>query len=161
VITLPGLGNAELVGETAELALLRVYGARHLKALALSDGAGATDVTLVGIADPQVQGGNAAATAVAARLGAPESTRRALEPAPAPGFAGAAVLDRQGRLVGLAQLRSAVVAGPSNAAAQARLVPVDEIKTFLDARHIAPVAAAPPGTDAAKAAVVRVICVRK
>jgi hypothetical protein len=98
---------------------------------------------------------------VTARLGPPESTRRALDPAPLPGFAGAAALDAQGRLVGLIQIKSAVVAGPSNAATQARLIPIDELKTFLASRTIAAVAPAAAGIDAAKASVVRVICVRK
>ena len=72
VITLPGLGNAELQAETADVALLRLYGARNLKPLALGDGATAADVTLVGVADPQAQAGNGVATSVAARLGLPK-----------------------------------------------------------------------------------------
>ena len=161
VITLPGFGNAELVGETADVALLRLYGARNLKGLAMGSAPSAADVTLVGIADPQTQAGNSTASAVAARLGPPESTKRALEPALAPGFAGAAALDAQGRLVGLAQFRSAVVAGPTTAPAQARLVAIDDIKAFLNGRNIAPAASPAASIDAAKASVVRVICVRK
>ena len=161
VITLPGIGNAELVAETADVALLRVYGVRQLKALAMSDGASASDVTLVGIADPQTQGGNSAISAVTARLGPAESTKRALEPAPALGFAGAAALDAQGRLVGLAQFRSAVVAGASPAPAQVRLVPIEDIKPLLNDGNIAPATSGTASIDAAKASVVRVICVRK
>ena len=52
------LGRADLVAEDkgAGLALLRVYGARDLSPLAAGDAKG-SDVTLVGIADPQAQGG--------------------------------------------------------------------------------------------------------
>jgi Trypsin-like peptidase domain len=161
VITLAGLGNAELLAETADLALLRVYGARNLKPLAMGDGANVRDVTIVGIADPQTQSGGGMATTVVARLGTAESAKRALEPGPALGFSGAAVTDAQGRLVGLVQLNGAMVAGPTNVGAPARLVPIEQIKAFLNGRNLAPAVAAASGPEAAKASVLRVICVRK
>jgi hypothetical protein len=162
VITLAGLGNVELLAETADLALLRLYGARNLKPLAMGDGANLRDVTLVGIADPQAQGGGGMATTVVARLGTAENAKRALEPAPSPGFSGAAVTDTKGRLVGLVQLKGgALVAGPTNVGAPAQLVPIEQIKAVLDGRNIAPAAAAASSPEAAKASVLRVICVRK
>jgi peptidoglycan hydrolase-like protein with peptidoglycan-binding domain len=161
VITLAGLGNVELLAETADLALLRLYGARNLKPLAMGDGANVRDVTLVGIADPQAQGGGGMATTVVARLGTAENAKRALEPAPALGFSGAAVTDTKGRLVGLVQLKGALVAGPTNVGAPAQLVPIEQIKAFLNGRNIAPAAAAASSPEAAKASVLRVICVRK
>src|SRR5450756_2831106 len=51
-ITIAGFGNADQVAEDKDhdLALLRIYGARGLKALALSDGAAKSGVELTGIA---------------------------------------------------------------------------------------------------------------
>ena len=43
---------------------------------------------------------------------------------------------------------------------QAGVVSVDKIRAFLEARYVTPTTGR-PGVDAAKAAVVRVICVRK
>jgi Putative peptidoglycan binding domain len=161
VISLAGLGNAELIGGTAQLALLRVYGARNLAPIGLAvDGANASDITLVGIADPQAQGGNAATTATAAKLGAADSQSRPIEPAPALGFSGAAALDPRGRLIGVALLKLATMAGPTYVVSQAQFVPAGDIRSFLTGRNIAP-ANGPSSLDAAKAAVVRVICVRK
>jgi hypothetical protein len=155
------MGNAERVGEGADVALLRVYGARNLVPVALAETFNGSDVTLVGIADPETQGGNGVATMVAARVGSNESATRALDPAPSLGFSGAAALDHQGRLVGIAQLTTAVVAGRTDVDAQARLVPLDEIKTLLNEHAITPAVAAAPSIEAAKSSVVRVICVRK
>ena len=162
VITLAGLGNAERVGEADDVALLRVYGARDLKPVAMADGgASAANVTLVGIADPQAQSGNGATSTAAARVGSAAGGLRPLEPAPAPGFSGAAALDAQGRLVGMALLRTAVVAGPAGAAAPAQFLPVEDIKAFLAGRSVAPAASGATSAEAAKASLVRVICVRK
>ena len=161
VIVVPGLGNAERIAEDTAtgLALLRVFGARNLTPLALIGARPNGDaVTLIGIADPQAQAGAAALTAVSAKLGAPMSARP-IEPAPAPGFSGAAALDAEGRLIGMVLLKSAVVAGPS-AAPQATLVPRDALMNFLEANFVAPTSG-PPGIEPAKASVVRVICVRK
>jgi hypothetical protein len=156
VIALPGLGNAEFVAEAGDLALLRVYGARDLKPIAFAATANPGDVTLVGVPDPQSQGGNGVAATARARLGSGDP--RALEPAPALGLSGAAALDAQGRLVGMALLKMAVVAGPTYVVSQARLVPVDAIRAFLEGRNIALAAERSPD---AKASVARVICVRK
>jgi hypothetical protein len=161
VITLTGLGNAELIGETAQLALLRVYGARNLSPAAFADARpDGADVTLVGIADPQA-GGNAGATTARARLGDGNGAPRSIEPAPALGFSGAAALDGQGRLVGVALTKTAVTAGPTYVVSQAQLVPAEEIKAFLSGRNIVSATTASAGLEAAKASVVRVICVRK
>jgi hypothetical protein len=40
-------------------------------------------------------------------------------------------------------------------------MPVETIRTFLSAQNVAPVAVALSGIEAAKASVMRVICVRK
>jgi len=161
VLTLPGLGGADLVGEdkAADLALLRIYGARNLEPLATGEAA-AADAMLVGIADPQAQGGGAAVSTVKVRL-SENGAERVIEPAPAPGFSGAAVLDSGGKLVGMAQAKAAQVAGPPPAGAQAKLVPLDSIKTFLTAQKVELAASTRAGLEAAKQSVVRVICARK
>jgi hypothetical protein len=83
-----------------------------------------------------------------------------LDPAPAPGFSGAATLDGSGRLLGVVQLKPQIVAGtPGNLPAAATLVSADSIGKFLDAQGLR--AAGHSGVEAAKAAAVRVICVRK
>jgi peptidoglycan hydrolase-like protein with peptidoglycan-binding domain len=160
VIAIPTLGNAERLAEDkdGELALLRVYGMRKLAPIALRDGVpSGTAVTLVGIADPQAQGGGSDVTAVPARL---VPNAHALEPTPAPGFSGAAALDGQGHLLGIAIQRSSLVAGLGGAAQAATLTPLAKVKAFLAANHVAP-AAGQSGVAGAKAATVRVICVRK
>ena len=162
VITLAGLGNAERIAEAADVALVRVYGARDLSPIRIAaEGANAADATLVGIADPQAQGGNSATTTATVRVGLAGGAVRSLDPAPALGFSGAAALDAQGRLIGMALLKTAVVAGPTPVISQAQLVPLDSIKTFLDGRNIAPAGSGPSSLETAKASVVRVICVRK
>jgi hypothetical protein len=161
-ITIGGLGNADRVAEDKDrdLALLRIYGVRGLKPLALGNGAIKSAVELTGIADPQSQGGGAAASSVraqAALVGGGGDA--ALSPAPALGFSGAAALDADGKFAGLALLKPAVVAGAANAAptTQAVLVPADAVREFLRANGVN----AAGGSPDAKAAVVRVICVRK
>jgi hypothetical protein len=146
------------------LALVRLYGARNLVPAAFAESnIDAGDLTLIGIADPLVQNGDVA-TAVPARL-----SEQAIAPAPKLGFSGAAAADARGRLAGMVDLRSAIVAGMTDlrpaitgngaGAGQAvRLVPVDAIRAFLQAQHVAP-----PGTasGAMNQSVLRVICVRK
>jgi peptidoglycan hydrolase-like protein with peptidoglycan-binding domain len=161
-IAIAGLGNADRVAEDKDhgLALLRIYGARGLKPLALSDGAAKSGVEITGIADPQNQGGGAAASSVKASVTQVGSgSDLALSPAPAVGFSGAAVLDGDGEFGGIALLKPVVVAGPPNStpAAQAVLVPADTVREFLKANGVN----AAGGSSDAKAAVVRVICVRK
>jgi hypothetical protein len=160
-ITVPPFGHAELVAEDKanDLALIRLYGARNLVAAPLADtgvqnGTQGVDVMLIGVADPLAQAGDAAPTSVPARV-----TAQGIEPAPKLGFSGAAAVDARGRLAGMVDLRPAVVAGSGGAAAQgATLVPVETIRAFLQAQHIAPSAA----TNASiNQSVLRVICVRK
>jgi hypothetical protein len=161
IIALPGLGNAERIATDAggELALLRVYGARNLVPIGMIGAApGGPNLTLVGIADPQVQGGGAAISAVAARAGSAAEVSP-LETAPALGFSGAAALDAQGRFAGVVVMKAPVVAGPSSAP-RAAVVPAERIRNFLEANYVASTSGA-AGVEAAKASVTRVICVRK
>ena len=85
----------------------------------------------------------------------------ALSPPPAFGFSGAAALDESGKFAGVALLKPAVVATSAAAtaapSAQGVLVTADTVREFLKANGVA---ANGVSTDA-KAAVVRVICVRK
>lgn len=162
VIAIPGLGNAERVATDVlgEIALLRVHGARNLTPAGTIGGAALGDpgVTLLGVADPQTQGGGADVSTVQARLGAPAPSRP-LETVPAMGFSGAAALDAQGRFAGLVVLKAQVVAGPGGAP-QAAIVPIDRIRNFLEANYVAP-ASGGAGVEAVKPSVARVICVRK
>jgi len=161
-ITIGGYGNADRIAEDKEhdLALLRIYGARGLKPLDISGGATKTALDVTGIADPQSQGGAAAASSVkasVAQLGG--SSDVALSPAPALGFSGAAALDGGGKFAGIALSKPVIVAGPPNAtpSAQATLVQADTVRDFLRANGVN----LSGGSSDAKAAVVRVICVRK
>jgi peptidoglycan hydrolase-like protein with peptidoglycan-binding domain len=158
-IVISGHGNADRVAvdKDHDLALLRIYGARGLKPLNLGNGAAKTNVELTGIADPQNQGGGAAASSVKASVAQVGSGGDlALSPAPAIGFSGAAALDGDGKFAGIALLKPVVVAGPA-AAAQAALVPADTVRDFLKASGVD----ATGGSQDARASVVRVICVRK
>jgi peptidoglycan hydrolase-like protein with peptidoglycan-binding domain len=158
-IAIAGFGNADRVAEDKDhdLALLRIYGARGLKPLGLGNGAAKTGVELTGIADPQNQGGGAAASSVKATA-TPIGSGNDLAPPPAVGFSGAAAFDADGKFAGIALLKPVVVAGPPNAApaAQATLVSADTVREFLKANAVN----AADGSSEAKASVVRVICVR-
>ncbi|MBR0871563.1 peptidoglycan-binding protein [Bradyrhizobium tropiciagri] len=161
-LTIPPYGNADRIAEDKEhdLALLRIYGARGLKPLNIAGTATQTALDITGIADPQSQGGGAAASSVkaaVAQLGGGGDS--ALSPAPAVGFSGAAALDGGGKFAGIAVLKPVLVAGPAGATppAQAALVPADTVRGFLKAHGVD----ASGGSADAKAAVVRVICVRK
>ncbi len=161
VIVIPGHGNAERVAEdkSGDLALIRIYGPRELTPIRLIGAtAGTSNVTLVGIADPQAQGGDAAVSTASARLGAAASNRP-LDAAPTVGFSGAAAIDDAGQFAGMVVLKPTMVAGPAPAP-QAAVVPREKVMSFLDANYVAP-ASGQPGVEQAKAAVVRVICVRK
>jgi hypothetical protein len=83
-------------------------------------------------------------------------------PAPPPGFDGAAAVDGQGRLFGMVELKDGALAnaGAAAAPASATVVPVEALRKFLDAQSVTP-ATGRTGMDAAKAALVRVICVRR
>jgi peptidoglycan hydrolase-like protein with peptidoglycan-binding domain len=160
-IAVPGYGNATRVAddESRGLALLRIYGASGLKPLALADAAAAKPaVTLTGIADPQSQGGrNMASTATATMAQAGGDL--ALTPEPAPGFSGAAAIDGSGTFAGVVRLKPATVAGATGAPlpSQAVLVPADSVRAFLTAKGVTPAS----GTSDAKAAALRLVCVRK
>jgi len=161
-VAIAGFGNADRVAEDKahDLALLRIYGARGLKALDLASAATRTALDLTGIADPQSQGGGAAVTGVkasVAQLGGGSDV--ALTPAPAPGFSGAAALDSDGKFAGVALVKPVQVAGSTDGVpgAQAVLVTADTVRGFLKSNGVN---AAGASADA-RAAVVRVICVRK
>jgi peptidoglycan hydrolase-like protein with peptidoglycan-binding domain len=161
-ITIGGFGPADRVADDKEhgLALLRIYGAHRLKPLALSNGATKSSVDIVGVADPQSQGGGSAITGVKGSLAqVAGSEDLALSPAPAPGFSGAAALDGDGKFAGIALLKPVEVAGAANAppAAQAVVVPAARVLDLLKANGVGPAA----GSRDARAAAVRVICVRK
>jgi peptidoglycan hydrolase-like protein with peptidoglycan-binding domain len=157
-VIVPGFGNAARVAddEASDLALLQVFAARDLTPAALADGNRGSDVMLVGIADPQTQDGGSAVSSLKARVLAASGTAQPIEPAPALGFAGAAALDGEARLVGMVDVRGS----SDKAGAQAAMVPAEAIRAFLTAQSIAP-ASGPASLDGAKAALVRVICVRK
>ena len=155
-------GHADRVAEDKDhdLALLRIYGARALKPLALgSPNAAKNGVELTGIADPQSQGGGSAATSVKALVTqAGGGNDVALSPAPPLGFSGAAALDGDGRFAGVALLKPVVVANVASAApVQAVLVSPDIVRDFIKANGVSPTGAS---LDA-RASTVRVICVRK
>jgi hypothetical protein len=161
VLVVSGHGDAHRLTEdrSSDLVLLQVHGADDVAPAALArDAAQATDLTAVGIADPQNQGGGSAFSTVAVKL-----RGETLEPAPQAGFSGAAALDPQGRIVGMVALKLPVVAnvGAASAQPQATMVPAAIIRAFLGRQGVVPAASARPGFDAAKAALVRVICVRK
>ncbi len=160
VLRVSGYGDASRIAddEASGLALLRVFGAGNLTPAALvHEGAKGTELTLIGIADPQSQDGGRDAVATAARINGD-----VIEPAPPLGLSGAAALDSQGRVFGMVTLKTPVVAGagPPIPLPAASAVPIDTIRKFLDARYITP-ATGRSGVDAIKASLVRVICIRK
>jgi hypothetical protein len=160
-IVVAGHGNADRIADDKDhgLALLRIYGARGLQPLALDGGTAKGGLDLVGIADPQNQGGGSAVSRVKASVAQGAGGEPALSPAPALGFSGAAALDTNGKFAGLALLKPATIAGLSGSApaAQAVLAPVEVVRAFLKANKVTPAS----GSSDANAAVVRVICVRK
>jgi peptidoglycan hydrolase-like protein with peptidoglycan-binding domain len=166
VVIIPGLGNAERLAadHDHDLALLRVYGADDLVPLALlGDAAKGPDLTLIGIADPQSQAGNAAISTATAKLVSTTSTAgtvTTLNQAPTVGYSGAAALDKGGRFFGMVELKIPVVAGTTAVAPKATIVPAETIKNFIEANYVAP-SSGQTGVENAKASVVRVICVRK
>ena len=158
VIVAAGLGNADQVAddENNGLALLRVYGTRKLTPVALApDASRKGDVTLVGIPDPKAQNDARKLTEIKARLSATAIELR--QPVPMAGFSGAAALDAQGQFLGMMQMRNFVLASLEPATPPVRLITAQTIRDFLAAHDVLP---APRGDDA-RAAVVRVICVRQ
>jgi hypothetical protein len=153
-ITVPGFGHADRVADdkSGNLALLRLYGARNLATAPLSAGGSAAGpLTLLGVADPLGQVGAGGATRASAQL-----TAQGLQPAPKPGFSGAAAIDAQGRFAGLVALQAPVVAG-TGSPPLATLVPAETVRTFLTAHGITPIA----GNGPIEPSVMQVICVRK
>ncbi|MBR0850465.1 peptidoglycan-binding protein [Bradyrhizobium diazoefficiens] len=160
-ITIGGHGSADRLAEDKEhdLALLHIYGARGLKPLSLAGGGAKASVDVVGIADPQSQGGAAGVSNLKGALAPVTASDSALSPPPAVGFSGAPAIDGDGKFAGVALLKPAMVAGPATSvpASQAVMVSADTVRDFLKANDVTA-----NGTSAdAKAAVVRVICVRK
>lgn len=161
-IAIVGFGHADVAAQDqiTGLALLQIYGARKLRPIPLAAGtSAAAEVTVVGIADPQVQDGGSAVSTVRARLGAVGGSTRILEPAPAAGFSGAAVLQGDGALAGMVELATAD-ATTAESAQPAVVVPSEVIRGFLERAHVALAATLPAGA-ADTAGVVRVICSRK
>lgn len=160
-ITIGGFGNADRLAEDRkhDLALLHIYGARGLKPLRLAGGVAKTSVDVVGIADPQSQGGAAGVSSVRATLASVGGGDAALSPPPAVGFSGGPAMDGDGKFAGVALLKPAIIAGPATSvpASQAVMVSADTVRDFLKANSVT---ANGTSTDA-KAAVVRVICVHK
>jgi hypothetical protein len=159
VIVAAGLGNADQVADDTNngLALLRVYGAVKLTPLTLaSDPSRKDDVTLVGIPDPKEQNDARKLTEIKARL-AGSNAIELRRPVPMAGFSGAAALDAQGQFLGMMQMRNFVVASLDPAIPPVRLITAETIRGFLAANNVATL---PQGEDA-RAAVVRLICVRQ
>jgi hypothetical protein len=160
VIVAAGLGDADRVADdkASGLALLRVYGSRMVSPLALPQGAGKSgDVTLAGIPAPKEHDGAKGLTEIKARL-IDGSAIELRQPVPMAGFSGAVALDGQGHVLGMMAMRNAVVASAEVTAPPVRLVGAAAIRDFLGVNNVAPPATQ---TGDAKAAVVRIICVRK
>jgi hypothetical protein len=164
VIVAGGLGNAERVAadKAHGLALLRVYGAGKLPALALPRTEAAPSgkpvaVTLIGIPGPkQRDGGKEPAEIEAWRAGGDSIVLQ--KPMPLAGFSGAAALDAQGRFLGMMATRSYALASAEPGLPPVQLIPAATLRDFLAAHGVTPTDA--PGGNA-RAAVIRIICVRK
>jgi hypothetical protein len=158
VIVADGLGDAERIAEDEAdgLALLRVYGVRKLPALPLTAEAATTgSITLVGIPDPKEQGGDRKLTEIKARL-ADGSAIALSRPVPLAGFAGAAALDAQGHVAGVMVTSSFALASIEPTLPPVRLISAAAIRDFLERQRVPPA----PSDGDARAAAVRVICVR-
>ncbi len=112
---------------------------------------------LVGMPDPKEQDGRKPLAEIKARL-ADGAAIELREPVPMAGFSGAAALDASNRVLGMIEMRNAVLASAAPAPPPVRLVSALTIRAFLEARNVAPVST--QSADA-RAAIVRVICVRK
>jgi peptidoglycan hydrolase-like protein with peptidoglycan-binding domain len=152
-LTIAGIGTAERVAhdDGSGLALLRVYGARNLKALPLGDRRSEGEATLVGIADPQMQAGGAAVSTTKARVLSGADIEN-----PALGFAGGAAIDSNAGFVGVITQNHA----NPNAGLTTAIASTDAVRALMRAKGIAPNAGR-ADVELAKAAVVRVICVRQ
>jgi len=160
VIVADGLGNAELVGEDEHdgLALLRVYGAAELSAVALPREAAAKpgDVSLVGFPDPKEENGGKELIAFKARLSGSQAIvpRQAV---PMAGLAGAAALGSNGEFLGIVETRNYELASLHPTVPPVRLIAAPAIRTFLAKHH----AVADGAASNARQSLVRIICVRK
>lgn len=157
-VIVAGYGNADkgAQDQTSDLALLRIYGASGLRPLSIGDGAAKPAVVVTGIADPQNQGGGTAVSSMNA-IAAASGSDNVLSPSPAPGFSGAPLTDGDGKFAGVVKLRQVTVAGPAPPVNQSAFVPANRVRDFLRANNVTPAS----GPSNAKAAVVRLICVRK
>jgi len=114
VLVATGLGDAERLAEDKNngLALLRVYGPRQFSPASLAHSAGEgkpADVMLTGIPDPKEHDGKGKMIEIKARI-ADGNSIELRQPVPMAGFSGAAALDSQGHLLGIAEMRNAVLA---------------------------------------------------
>jgi peptidoglycan hydrolase-like protein with peptidoglycan-binding domain len=157
VIQVAGHGDASRLADYDNLTLLRVFSTSALTPAAIvHEGASASALTLVGIADPKAQGGERSVSTASARFAGD-----ALDPPPQLGFAGAAALDARGRIFGMVTLKAPVLASAGTTTLPAATIaPVDVIRRLLDAHYVTPATGA-AGVDAVKSSVVRVICVRR
>ena len=164
VIALPGLGNAERVATDSE---------RRARAAAASMArATSTPLGMIGARAGRRErhaGRRRRSAGAGRRRGdlerstpslAPRPRRSPLETAPAPGFSGAAALDAQGRFAGMVVVKVAGGRGPGR---RRRGPPwCRPSGSGISSRPITSRRRpAPPGVEAAKASVTRVICVRK
>ncbi len=160
VIVADGLGNAERIAkdEANGLALLRVYGAHKLPALRLTpEAAKRGDITLVGIPDPKDQDGTKKLTEIKAKLSG-DSAIVLSRPVPIAGFAGAAALDSKGQFAGIMETRNFTFASVEPTLPPMRLISVVVIRDFLEKQNVPLTQAA---SQDARAATIRIICVRK
>jgi hypothetical protein len=151
VIVVAGHGNAERIAEdkSSDLALLRLHGAANIRPLSLSaEPPRGADLILLGVSEPQAQGGGNAVAATKARLRGVDGARVLLDAAPSAGFAGAAAFDTQNQFVGVVDLNPGSI------------VPAASVRAFLEAANVTPTTGR-ADIEAAKAAIARVICVRK
>jgi hypothetical protein len=163
-IMVAGLGRAERIAHSKELSLLRVYGAEELVPLALlGEPPSGSDLTLVGVADPQSQGGGSAISAMHVQLiniASIRGTETMLSQVPPSGFSGAAAIDRYGRFYGMVVMPTTQIASTAQVAPRATIIAAETIRSFMEANYVVP-ASGKLGWDSAKASVVRIICVRK
>jgi hypothetical protein len=156
-----GLGRADRLADeaAADLALLRVNGAANLKPLAFASDppAGRGEVTLLGIAEPELQDGARNVTTASGKIRGSEGIRALLEAAPARGFAGGAAIDGAGRFAGMIDMPSTNGASRNTAPA---FVPAAAVRKFLAGAGIE-AATGRSDIEAARNALARVICVRK
>ncbi len=160
VIVADGLGNAERVAEEdgGGLALLRVYGAAKLTPMSLAGSAAtAGDIKLVGYPDPKEENGRKELITFQARL-VDANSILPRQPVPMAGFSGAAAVDGKGQFLGIMETRNYVLASTKPAVPPLRLVRAGIIRDFLARHHVA---VSNSSTADARAAAVRVICVRK